>query len=152
MRGTLLLLVGLLGSCADEPGIVLCVDAERFQEGDDLELQVTFASTDRGPTCAVIRRAARPLPYCVSATRGKTYAYAMALQAVWSREGVEVGRRATVVPYVDGTIVEADVFVGDCCAPSSPERQCLETGCSPIPEGTLDFFGELVQEEERCEN
>lgn len=152
MRSTLLLLAGLFASCADEPGIVLCVDAEGFQQGDDLEVQVTFAASDRGPTCAVIRRAASPLPFCVSATRGDTYEYAMALQAVWSRDGQEVGRRATIVPYVDDTIVEADVVVADCCAPSSAGQQCLETGCSAIPEGTLHFFGELVQEEEPCEN
>lgn len=151
MRLVAILLGALLVGCADEPGVLLCVDADGFAEGDHLELQVTFASSATGPTCAVIRRAAQPLPYCVAATRGEQYAYAMALQAVWTRGGDEVGRRATVVPYVDDELVEADLVLGDCCSPPSADHQCVGTECSTIPEGVLDFFDRLVEPEAACE-
>lgn len=152
MRLALFVSLGALVACADEAGIFLCVDAPEWQDGDEMELQVTFASGQRGPTCEVARRAATSMPYCVSATRGEVYDYAMGLQAIWLRDDSEVGRRATVVPFQDDQLVEAELEVGDCCAPSTEDTQCVPGGCTELPAGTRDFFGTFVEDGERCED
>jgi hypothetical protein len=151
MKLLLVVTLGALVGCADEAGILLCVDAPEWEDGDEMELQVTFASGQRGPTCEVVRRAATSMPYCVSATRGEVYGYAMGLQAIWSRGATEVGRRVSVVPFQDDRLVEADLVVGDCCTPSTEATQCVAGGCTDLPAGTRDFFGVFVEDGERCE-
>lgn len=142
--------VSWLCACADEAGIVACVDVAAFEDGDEVELDVTFASSDQGPTCSVLRRTASPLPFCVAATRGERYGYAMAVEAIWRRADEELGRRALVVPYADEGVVDAALDVGDCCGPSDAEHQCLEGACAPIPASTRDFFV-TFEEDEECE-
>ena len=144
MKALPLLPLVLLTACADEEGIVLCVEADGWQEGDEMQLEVTFAASDQGPTCNVLPRVAQPLPFCVSATRGDRYGYAMALRAVWSRTGDEVGRRVAVVPYADEQLVEADLVVDDCCAPADDVHECRGGACEEIAPGVTDFFGDLV--------
>lgn len=144
MRAALLLPLVLLAACADEEGIVLCVEADRWHDGDEMRIEVTFAASDQGPTCNVLPRVAQPLPFCVAATRGDRYGYAMALRAVWTRAGDEVGRRVAVVPYADEQLVEADLVVGDCCAPSDTAHECRDRVCEEIAPGVTDFFGGLV--------
>lgn len=151
MKRLALALVVWLAGCVDETGIVLCVDAPGIEDGDTLEVQVTFASRADGPTCEVVRRVASPVPFCTAAKRGTLYTYAMAMQAVWRRDETEIGRRATVVPFEVEHIVEAHLDVGDCCTPSSSDHQCLATGCEPISQGTLDFFGDFVESGADCE-
>lgn len=130
-------------SCADEPGIVLCVDADGLQDGDDVELIVGFAASATGPSCQPVRRAAGPLPYCVAATPGDRYGHAMALGAVWRRGNEEIGRREVVVPFDPDRIVEGDVTLGACCTPSDADHECIDGSCEPIHRS--GFLDELVE-------
>jgi hypothetical protein len=133
-------------SCADEPGIELCVDATGFQSGDEIELAIAFAASATGPSCQPIRRAAGPLPYCVAATPGERYGHAMALGAVWRRGELEIGRREVAVPFDDGRIVKGDVLLGACCQPSDSEHECVDGSCEPIRRtGFLDVLVEPVE-------
>ena len=143
MRPLLLGFAAFVLSCADEPGIVLCLDADGFQADDRLELAISFAESATGPSCDPIRRVADPPPYCVAATRGRQYGYAMALRAVWSRGSDELGRREVTVPFEDGRIVEGDIIVDTCCAPSDDAHQCVDGTCVLIRStGFLDALAE----------